>query len=170
MPEGYKGIPRLTNFGPISRATKEEVSSQWGDCPESGREREVCIAIKEETVDILEDQGRFAKCSTLREINSGNCDEIAQRVLKRLPYVDIYEAGPGDHVWVEYQGIHYDSERPVGVNDPMQLPTNAMIGKATMMENQNLDAQYNPDAMDKYDTIDSVDEVIREATDIYRED
>jgi len=165
MPEGYRGLPRLTNLGPISRETKEEVSSEWGECPDSGRERDICLAIKEETIDILEDQGRFAKCSTLREINSGNCDEIAQRVLKRLPYVDVYEAGPADHVWVEYQGRHYDSERPAGVNDPMQLPTNAMIGKGTMLQNLNLAAEY---AEEDFEPADSVHDVIREQTDKYK--
>lgn len=170
MPEGYRGIPRLTNFGPISRATKEEVSSKWGECPESGRERDICIATKKAAIAILEDQGMYAKYSTLRDINGGKCSHIAKMVLKQLDYVSIWEAGPGSHVWVEYQGKHYDAERPVGVDDPMMLPTNAMIGKATMMQSQNLHAQYHPETMDEYNTVDSIDEVIREATDRYRED
>lgn len=168
MPEGYIGIPRLTNLGPISRATKEEVTSQWGECPDSGREKEICVATKRAAITILEDQGLYAEFSTLREINSGKCSIIAKMVYEQLDYISIWEAGPGDHVWVEYNGIHYDAERPAGVDDPMKLPTNAMIGKAQMMQHQNLAAEYHPDTMGKYDVIDSTDDVIREATEIYK--
>lgn len=122
MPEGPLGAPRLTNLGPLSRATKEEVRSRWRGCPENEKERQMCIEIKVAAISILENQGVLAKCDTLEDINNGRCFDISGRVSEQLDYVTVLETFGRDHSWIEYSGKHYDAEVPTGVNDPFDLP------------------------------------------------
>lgn len=134
MPEGFLGIPRLTNIGPISRATKEELREKWDTCPRPEREREICETIKFHAVDILENQGVFAECEDLVDINSGRCHDIAQRVSDELDYVTYVETFGGDHGWIRYDGRHYDAEVPTGVEDPFNLPFFGRISATQVLD------------------------------------
>jgi len=122
MPEGPLGAPRLTNIGPLSRSTEEEIRRQWGECPEEQKPKEICVETKRAAIAILEDQDFFAKCDDLVDINSGNCSSIAERVCENVEDVRVYEAGVGDHVWIVYNGVHYDAEAPTGVDNAFRLP------------------------------------------------
>ena len=122
MPEGPAEFPRLTNLGPFSRQTKEEVIEQWRDCPESGKQREICRTIKRRVLIALESEGIFPDCEDLVDINSGRCHDIARSVKGELGYVDYVETQGGDHGWIRHKGVHYDAERPDGVYDPFDLP------------------------------------------------
>lgn len=145
MPRGPIGAPRLTNIGPLSRPTKEEIREQWQECPVSGKPHEICVATKKAAITILEQQGVYAECDTLAKINGGNCFDIAELVTEQLDYVNVLEAGDGDHVWVEYRGKHYDAERPHGVDNPMLLPTNARLGKRSFKQHLEMAADVRDD-------------------------
>lgn len=75
------------------------------------------------------------------DVNSGSCGEFAYNVLERLPSKDGVEIVStknfldqkglerygnngefSNHVWLVFEGEHFDIERPNGVNDFMQLP------------------------------------------------
>lgn len=122
MPEGPLGGPRLTNLGPFSRSTKEELTEKWDTCPKSGKEREICQSIKVATISILENQGFFTECKNLVDINSGFCGTVADQVADEVDNVSILQVGDGDHMWIEYNNKHYDAEVPTGVDDPFNLP------------------------------------------------
>jgi hypothetical protein len=160
MPKGPLQLPRLTNLGPLSRSTKEEIKSEWGKCPTSGTPKEICSSIKTSSIAILESQGFFAECDDLVDINSGNCVRVAERVHEEVDDTDIYVAGDWDHVWVEYNGKHYDAEVPTGVNDPLDLPFFARIPREDLLVNQRMAAK-----VEGREPPESIDDVIREATD-----
>ncbi len=66
------------------------------------------------------------------DINSGLCDVFAVDVIDRMggysdnlfemctEHLDKSDHLPG-HVWIRYKGRHYDSEHPMGVNEPKEL-------------------------------------------------
>lgn len=125
MPQGPAGAPRLTNIGPLSRQTEEEIREEWLRCPQSGTERDICENIKFVSIDILEDQGVLASCDDLVDINSGECASVARQTYARLEDTDgvsVLAIGDKDHVWIEYRGKHYDAEVPTGVDEFIQLP------------------------------------------------
>lgn len=141
MPEGPFGLPRLTNFGPLSRSTKEELKSEWPDCPPSGKPSEICRSYKFHSVIILEDQDFFAECDTLRSINQGNCFNIARMVEKDVGGVRILQIGDGEHAWIKYNGVHYDAEAPDGVDDWQELPIFLRISPFAMLRNAKMAAK-----------------------------
>jgi hypothetical protein len=60
------------------------------------------------------------------EINNGLCDYFATAILERFPKAreecsEFYEA-PVGHVWVSYEGRHYDAQAPEGVDRWSDLP------------------------------------------------
>lgn len=63
-----------------------------------------------------------------REINYGNCDKFADKLVATLGQQaafletdwDASEVPP--HCWVQYRGLHFDAETPYGVIDPLDLP------------------------------------------------
>jgi hypothetical protein len=110
----------------------------------------------------LEGQGFYAPCSTLAEINSGGCASVAKRVFNEVSGVRVYEAGDGDHVWLYYEGKHYDAERPTGVDDPLELPFFRRIPPESVLHN----AQMAADAEGR-ERPETVDDVIRDVTDEY---
>jgi len=126
MPEGPLGFPRLSNIGPLTRETEEEVKQRWDECPDSGKPKEICESYKFHSLTILESQGVLADFCTLSEINSGKCGRVAEQVYNEVngddPDVRVIMAGDGDHIWINYKGNHYDAEVPTGVNDWRKLP------------------------------------------------
>lgn len=73
------------------------------------------------------------QCSPF-DINRGSCEDVAEYVYDRVPRdfgIQILSTNglapkfrkilPG-HVWIYYNGRHYDAERPYGVNNFMDLP------------------------------------------------
>ena len=122
MPEGPLSGPRLSNIGPLSRATEEEVRAKWDSCPSSGKAKRICEEYKVQSLAILEDQGFFARCGSLKEINSGQCFKVAEGVASVVDGITVLRVGDGDHFWIEYNGKHYDAEAPSGVDDYEELP------------------------------------------------
>lgn len=124
MPEGPLGFPRLTKIGPLSRVTEEELRKSWSVCPRQGTPQELCRSIKFHAVAILEDQGYFAECDDLVDINSGFCFDIVEQAFDEIDDdgVRVLNVGDGDHVWLEYNGLHFDAEAPGGVSDWRKLP------------------------------------------------
>ena len=65
-------------------------------------------------------------------INDGRCEEFMQRVVRRVPGAEercsamMVQDGMhpvfGGHVWVYFDGRHYDAETPDGVRDWRALP------------------------------------------------
>jgi hypothetical protein len=139
LPEGFLGLSRLTNYGPISRQTKEEVKSRWDDCKGTDKEVELCKSIKTNAILILEKQGVFAEFDSLRDINSGKCFTLARRVSKELDYVNRVKLKTGDHCWLEYKGKHYDAESPNGVSDPLELEFFKLLPADFILENAEMD-------------------------------
>lgn len=122
MPEGPFGGPRVSNFGPLSRSTIDDVRKTWRECPESGKPAKICKSIKYHSIAILEDQDFFADCDDIASINGGNCYNIAESVVDEVGGVRVFKAGDYDHVWISYNNKHYDAERPSGVTDYLDLP------------------------------------------------
>lgn len=122
MPEGPLGFKRFNNIGPLTRPTEEELKESWEGCPDSGKANEICQEIKVEAIVILENQGFFAECHTLVDINSGQCFKVAERVAEEIDGVTVLRVGDGDHFWIEYNGRHYDAEAPSGVGSFRELP------------------------------------------------
>ena len=124
MPEGPVGAPRLTNIGPLSRATKEEIKHNWKECPASDKENKICKEIKRASLAILENQGIFAECEDLIDINSGNCYDIAEQVMDNVENdnIKVITVGDRDHAWIKYDNKHYDAEAPTGVSNYKDLP------------------------------------------------
>lgn len=164
MPQGPAGAPRLTNIGPLSRPTEEEIRDRWQECPKSGKPHEICVAVKKAAIIILEQQGTYAECDTLAKINGGNCFDIIELVIEQLDYVNVLESGDSDHVWIEYRGKHYDAERPHGVGNPMSLPTNTRMSKRAMQQHLEMAANFRDD-IEKPIT---EEDLIRDVTGKYR--
>lgn len=74
------------------------------------------IVCRRVAADILESDG----LNDGEHLNTGWCGTFSQRVTMQVPGA-LDRAGPG-HCWVEYNGMHYDAERPDGVPDPILLP------------------------------------------------
>lgn len=123
MPEGPLGfIPRFSNIGPLSRETEEELREYWEPCPTDEKRMRICEEIKIASIEILEDQEFFPDYQTLPDINSGQCYSIVDHVTNHLDYVNVLRVGDGDHFWIEYEGMHYDAEKPSGVPEYEMLP------------------------------------------------
>lgn len=163
MPEGPLGAPRVSNVGPLSRATEEEIRRWWDDCPAQGKENKICTEIKKSAIAILENQGFYAECDDLVDINSGSCASVAERVFNEVSGVHVWEAGPGDHVWIEYNGKHYDAEVPTGVDEPLDLPFFQRIPPEDILINAQMAAEA--EGREKPET---VDDIIRDVTDEYK--
>lgn len=159
MPEGPLGAPRLTNIGPLSRSTEEEIRQQWGECPEEQKPRQICVETKRAAIAILEDQDFFATCEDLVDINSGNCRSIAERVYENVDNVRVFEAGDGDHVWIVHNSIHYDAEAPTGIDDAFRLPFFERVPPDVIMDFQ-MQAPHLEDPVMREDIIrDVTDEI-----------
>lgn len=141
MPEGPLGGPRLNNLGPLSRSTEEEIRQHWEPCPDSGKQKEICEEIKVVALAILEDQGFYARCDELVDINSGFCSAITKKVSDRVSGVRIYQAGDRDHLWIFYGGRHYDAEVPSGLDDWRDLPFFARIPPKEVLRNARMAAE-----------------------------
>lgn len=162
MPEGPSGIPRITNLGPLSRSTEEEIKAQWNECPD-GKAGEICGEYKHSALVVLENQDVFPKCDTLEDINSGRCAKIAERVFNEVGDVRIFEAGVGDHVWISYKDKHYDAEVPTGVEDPLDLPFFDRIPPRAVLNN----AQMAAEAEGK-EPPQTIDDMIEDVTDEFK--
>lgn len=160
MPEGPLGAPRLTNIGPLSRATKEEIKRQWEECPEGGKPEEICLAYKESAIAILEGQGFFAECNDLIDINSGSCFDIVERVYDEVDGVRVMVAGDRDHAWIMYRGVHYDAEAPTGVEDAFDLPIFGRISPRNMLRHAQMRAEIEgePEPTHPRDTVKDITE------------
>jgi hypothetical protein len=141
MPEGPVGAPRLTNIGPLSRATKDEIKRYWGACPTSGKEKEICKELKKASLAILENQGFFADYNNLVDINSGRCVSVAQRVHDNVEGTTMMKVGYKYHVWIMYDGKHYDAEVPTGVYNYTNLPFFARMSEKNIMKQSRMEAQ-----------------------------
>lgn len=159
MPEGPLGAPRLTNIGPLSRATAEEIKQHWFECPDTGKESEICINIKKSALAILENQGLFTECQTLEEINQGNCGKVASRVAQQIDGVTVLEVGTGDHFWIEYNGKHYDAEVPTGVDTFRELPIFARISPNAILEFTAMQREKQGEKIPE-----TIEDTIRDAT------
>lgn len=58
---------------------------------------------------------------TAEQINHGNCDSFAEDVQDRLDGAEVLYDDSVGHVWVKYEGKHYDAKHPLGVLDPEEL-------------------------------------------------
>lgn len=141
MPEGPAGAPRLTNIGPLSRSTEEEIRDGWEECPATGKESEICRAIKKASIAILEGQGVFARCDTIESINGGNCANVAFQVAGEVDGVTVLQVGDGDRFWIEFNGKHYDAEVPTGVDNPFDLPFFDRTPRDIMLQNARREAR-----------------------------
>ncbi|MFC1719437.1 hypothetical protein ACFL6S_37655 [Candidatus Poribacteria bacterium] len=65
------------------------------------------------------------------DINNGNCDEFAQIICDRVEGAEIRATSIDDdfegyrwvgHIWIEYQGRHYDAEHIEGAENFLDLP------------------------------------------------
>jgi len=121
-PEGPLGGPRATTIGPFSREAREDFEEQWDECPDGGREEELCRTVKEVAVEAIETEGVFPGCDTLEDINSGRCHDVARAVNNQLGYTTRVELMNGGHGWLRFKGKHYDAEAPSGVQTPWDLP------------------------------------------------
>lgn len=121
-PEGPFGGPRATTIGPFSREVREDFEEQWDECPDGGREEELCQTIKDVAVEAIETEGVFPGCDTLEDINSGRCHDVARAVDNQLGYTTRVELLSGGHGWLRFKGKHYDAEAPSGVSTPWELP------------------------------------------------
>lgn len=176
MPEGPLGAPRLTDTGPLSRPTAEEISENWQPCPRSGEESTICKTIKKASIEVLESQGALAKYKSLEDINSGKCHDIA-RAVAQLHCSDIdfkvLEVADRDHAWIKYKGKHYDAEVPTGVSQYEDLP---FFYRATEILLHTYERSFNTQSL-PYDEIgielpyprnvDSVDQIIFDVTEMY---
>jgi hypothetical protein len=122
MPEGPFGGPRVTNLGPLSRSTVQEVRSTWDECPEAEKSQEICRSIKYHSLSIIKNQDIFPDCDDIESINEGRCYDIATKVLDDVDGIRIFKVGDYDHVWIVHNGKHYDAEKPSGVDEYMELP------------------------------------------------
>lgn len=156
MPEGPLGFPRATNLGPLSRETAEEVREHWDVCPQAEKPQEICREIKFTSLIILENEGFFASCQTLEEINSGRCHDVASRVSSELPYVTQVETWGGDHGWIKHNGIHYDAEKPTGVEDPFDLPFFDRVGPQRVLRIAKLGNSGLPNRGSPPETLDDL--------------
>lgn len=57
----------------------------------------------------------------LEHINRGWCDMFADRLLRILPGARLRECSEKGHLWVEWNGLHFDSAHPCGVKDWRRL-------------------------------------------------
>jgi hypothetical protein len=169
MPEGPLGAPRLTNVGPLSRSTEQEIKDKWNPCPESGKPNEICRTMKKASLAVLEQQGIFAEYETLQSINSGCCNRVASIVVKRVDGVTAMKAGDWDHVWVEYNGRHYDAEVPTGVDNYKDLPFFNRVSEKELLEFARMASKamgedkpetFEDTVKDVTDQIDERDEVL----------
>lgn len=141
MPQGPLGAPRLTNIGPISRPTKEEIRKEWKECSVTeyrgtqlfDKQIEICTEVKNASIEVLENQGIYAQFNSPEEINTGACHTVAKKVTDELDYTNWKMTAAKGHSWVEYDNNNYDSEVPNGVPDPFDLPTIARVGKEKYM-------------------------------------
>lgn len=157
MPEGPLGFPRASNFGPLSRSTKEEIQLQWQSCPDDDTHKQICREIKVAALTILENQGLFAVCKDLVDINGGNCHNVARRVVNNVPQATYLQTIGGDHGWVEYQGRHYDAEVPSGVDNAFDLPFFMRIPPNQVLDFAQMHAEAEGEQEPK-----SIDELIIE--------
>lgn len=163
MPEGPAGAPRLTNIGPLSRSTKDEIKSFWDECPQSGKPNEICKELKFTAIAVLEGQDFFARCDTLSKINSGECGTVARRVFSQVGGVRVMEVGNGEHVWLEHNGIHYDVEVPTGVEDPIDLPFFDRIPPNFVLDSARMAAET-----EGREPPETIDDTIKDVTDEYK--
>jgi hypothetical protein len=152
VPEGPLGAPRLTDVGPISRPTKEEIRKEWKECSVTeykgtqlfDRQIEICAEVKKASIEVLENQGIYAKYNSPKEINAGACHTVAKKVTNELDYTNWKITAGKEHSWVEYDGNNYDSEVPNGVPDPFDLPANVRVGKEQIIRNSAGDIIIEP--------------------------
>lgn len=92
----------------------------------NGIEREICSVIKQLSKGIIKGE-QHPKVTCLPEINGGFCRFVAVETYLRLDDPDnikLLEHGNMGtvHVWLEYNGKHFDAEVPCGVNNFNDLP------------------------------------------------
>jgi len=162
MPEGPLGAPRLQNLGPLTRPTQSELESKWESCPDTGKPAKICETIKFHSIIVLESQGFFVNCNSLAEINSGKCTRIAETVTGEIDDLTVLQAGYGDHVWVEYNGRHYDAEAPTGVDEAFDLPFFARISPKAVLDFMKMEAQNIGDEVPQTE-----EDIISDVTDKY---
>lgn len=84
----------------------------------------------EETImrvrDNLLDDPEIEDVNEVEDINNGYCLFVSNEVAESLDDLDdlvIYEGGGMGflHIWVAYQGIHYDAENPEGSPSPNEM-------------------------------------------------
>lgn len=147
MPEGPLGFPRLSTIGPLSKSTREEVENKWDECPESGKQREICRAIKRNSIKVLEGElgsnPLLGGCGTIMEINEGRCGVVAFETFRQVDGIKVFEAGDSEHFWIFYKGRHYDAEVPTGVNDAFDLPIFGRISPHQMLDNARMAAEFS---------------------------
>lgn len=107
----------------------EESMPMWCNCTEGARsmkEAMICFAFKQEALSIIMGD-EYPDRKTPQEINEGRCGSIAPRVKKIVEdvvNVEVVEAFFGmsdNHIWIRYNGRHFDAEAPCGVEDPRNL-------------------------------------------------
>lgn len=97
------------------------------ECPEQPNHSKICNALKIEVEKMMENPARFElPASSPSEICEGLCSVPAQEVFDVMDFdhLRLVEAGMMNfaHVWLEYEGKHYDPEKPAGVYDYRNLP------------------------------------------------
>ncbi len=80
--------------------------------------------------ELIIDATKKLSCSP-KDINRGSCEHVAEYVWERVRGAELLSTSklnpelrkilPG-HVWIYYNGKHYDAEKPYGVNNFMDLP------------------------------------------------
>jgi len=96
-------------------------------CPDQDGHAQICTELKQQVLTMMDQPDRFGlPASAPSEICEGLCSYPAQQVFDtlQLDHLRIVEAGMMNfaHIWLEYEGRHYDPERPQGVYDYRNLP------------------------------------------------
>lgn len=130
MPEGPLGFPRFSTLGPLTRETEADLRKQWDSCDKNARDEidiEICRTLKETAIKLISDQDISPVVQDLKDINSGFCLHASESVLENIVSNEdvriLQDSTMGfNHCWIEYNGKHFDTEVPSGVNDPGDLP------------------------------------------------
>jgi len=97
------------------------------ECPPQDGHKQICQQLKQEVQQMMQTPDKFdLPANSPSQICEGLCSLPAQNVFDtlQLDHLRMVEAGMMNfaHVWLEYEGKHYDPERPAGVYDYRNLP------------------------------------------------
>jgi hypothetical protein len=101
-------------------------------CAQSRKEPTNQQTVQQHIARLIQEHRNYGKGKTPWQINNGYCQEFADELVHRLRAGQVLEIDPDwfysdptsapSHAFVKYGGKYYDSETPLGVEDPLNLP------------------------------------------------